>query len=216
LGNVAFWRDWDWKTTEREFQAALRANPSNPDAHHDQAWLLVALGRKAEALGSLQRAIALDPLSARTNMDAAWLLLQAGRFGEAAAQARRTLELNPEMKEAHSCLSRALLYAGDDRGALDVIRPEIEENELRAIAELPPAKAIRKLFEDAIQAKPTMDPYQRAWRLAWMGSPEEALAALEESFRTRSSMMPLVAVDPAFMSLQSEERFRKIVRDMGL
>jgi TolB-like protein len=37
LGNIAFWRDWDWKTAEREFQAALQRNPSNPDAHHDLA-----------------------------------------------------------------------------------------------------------------------------------------------------------------------------------
>ena len=118
--NIAFWHDWDWKTAERDFQSALRAHPSDPDAHHDYAWLLVALGRRSEGLASLQRAIALDPLSARINMDAGWLFLQAGRFREAAAQARRALELDPHMPEARACLSRALAYAGDDRAALDV------------------------------------------------------------------------------------------------
>src|SRR5262249_7635531 len=121
LGNIAFWRDWDWKTAEREFQTALRANPSDPDAHHDLAWLLAALGRRQEALAGLQRAPALDPLSSYINMDAAWLLLQAGRFRESAAQARRVLELDPEFKEARVCLSRALMYAGENPSATEEI-----------------------------------------------------------------------------------------------
>jgi DNA-binding winged helix-turn-helix (wHTH) protein/TolB-like protein/Flp pilus assembly protein TadD len=216
LGNVAFWRDWNWKTAEREFQAALRGNPSDPDAHHDFAWLLMALGRREEALASLQRAIALDPLAARIHMDSGWLLLQGGRYREAAAEARRALDLNPELKEARGCVYRALLYAGDYRGALEAIRGLASEEEMRAVAALPPAEAVRVLFRSSIRAKGTMDPYQRAWRLAWLGLREEALAEVEEAFRTRSSMMPLVAVDPAFASIRSEARFQKITRDMGL
>jgi hypothetical protein len=61
-----------------------------------------------------------------------------------------------------------------------------------------------------------MDPYQRAWRFAWLGSNDEALAELEAAFRTRSTMMPLVAVDPAFTSLHKEPRYRSVVRAMGL
>src|SRR5262249_21951779 len=119
MANIALWHDWDWKTGEREFQEALRLNPSDSDAHHDFAWLLLALGRRIEGLASLQRALALDPLSAHVNMDAGWLMLQAGRFPEAAAHARRTLQLAPELKEAYACISRALLFAGDERGALE-------------------------------------------------------------------------------------------------
>jgi TolB-like protein/Flp pilus assembly protein TadD len=216
LGNVAFWQDWDWKTAEREFQSALRRNPSDPDAHHDLAWLLVAVGRKPEALAALQRALALDPLSARTSMDAGWLLLQAGRFREAATQARRTLELDPGMHEARACLSRALLYAGDIGGALEAIRGVVSPDEMKAVAALDPAEAIRAVFRRGIAGNPAMDPYQRAWRLASIGSREETLSSIEEAFRTRSSMMPMVAVDPAFASFRGDARFQKIVRAMAL
>jgi DNA-binding winged helix-turn-helix (wHTH) protein/TolB-like protein/thioredoxin-like negative regulator of GroEL len=210
-GNIAFWRDWDWKTAEASYQAALRRRPGDPDAHHDYAWLLVARGRRAEGLASLQRAIALDPLSARVNIDAGWLYLQAGRFHEAAAQARRALELDPSMNEARACLSRALVYAGEPRAALEVLREE-SPGRIRSVDGLPPAEAIRTLWRSATPS----DPYQRAWRMTWVGERDQALAALESALEARSSMMPMVASDPAFAGLRDEPRFRAIVKRMGL
>ena len=213
LGNVAFWHDWDWQTAERELRTALRRNPSDPDAHHDLAWLYVSAGRRAEAMESLARALALDPLSARTNMDSAWLLLQAGRFRESAEQARRTLQVDPQMKEAYACLSRALLYAGDVAGALAAAQPELAEPDRARLAGLTPRDAIRKLMESRLSL--ISDPYQRALRLAWLGSRDAALEQLEAALRARSSMMPLVAVDPGFAALRNDPRFQKIVRDVG-
>jgi tetratricopeptide (TPR) repeat protein len=92
LGNIAFWHDWNWPAAQREFRETLRINPSNPDAHHDLAWLQVALGLRGNAMSSLETAIAIDPLSARTRMDSAWLLLQMGHFDRAGSEARRALE----------------------------------------------------------------------------------------------------------------------------
>jgi DNA-binding winged helix-turn-helix (wHTH) protein/TolB-like protein len=214
-GNIAFWHDWDWKTAERAFQSALRRNPSDADTHHDYAWLLVALGRKSEGLASLQRAISLDPLSARVNMDAGWLFLQAGRYREAAAQARRALELDPSMSEARACLSRALVYAGDDRAALEVIREEAGPERMRPLDGLPPPEAIRALWRNSVIENRVRDPYGRAWRLAWIGERGDALTQLETAFRERASMMPMVAADPAFAAIRDDSRFRKIAKEMG-
>lgn len=220
LGNVAFWQDWDWKTAERQFQASLRDNPSDPDAHHDIAWLYMALGRRKDGLASLERAIAMDPFSAYINMDAAWLLLQAGHFRESAAQARRTLEIDPRLLEAHACLSRALMYAGDDQGALEAMRALVprlvSEDEMRAVAGLAPAEAIRRLLRASIASGGSMDHYQRGWRLAWLGSRDQALAEVEAAFRERSPMMPMLETDPGFASIRDDARFRKVVHDLGL
>jgi len=120
------------------------------------------------------------------------------------------------MSEARACLSRALLYAGDDAAALQAIRPLISEERLRAVAGMLPEQAMRQLFRDSIRAKGTMDPYQRAWRLAWVGERAEALSEVEDAFRTRSLMMPLVAVDPGFANIRTDPRFLSIVRRLGL
>ena len=214
LGNVGFWHDWKWQEAEQEFQFALRRSPSNPDAHHDLAWLEVSEGRRSEALASLARALALDPLSARTNMDAAWLLLQAGRFRESAAQARRTLQVDPEMREAYGCLFRALLYAGDFPAARAALEPILSAEQRVSLAGLGPEAAIRRIMERTLDS--ISDSYQRALRLAWLGSRDRALSELEAAFKERSNMMPMMAVDPGFAGLKGEARFQKLVRDLGL
>lgn len=216
LGNVAFWHDWNWDAARREFREALRRNPSDPDAHHDMAWLQVALGQRADARVSIETALTIDPLSARTRMDSAWLLLQTGQFRDAAAAARRTLELDPAMKEAMACLSRAMLYAGDLRGAIDALSPILSKPLAAEIAALPPAEAMRRVVAWPLEQNILHDSYEQAWRLAWLGSSEHAIAALEDAFKSRNMMMPLIAVDPAFRSLREDGRFRKLVVELDL
>jgi DNA-binding winged helix-turn-helix (wHTH) protein/TolB-like protein/Tfp pilus assembly protein PilF len=215
LGNIAFWHDWNWPAAQHEFREALRINPSNPDAHHDRAWLDVALGLPSDATASLETAIAIDPLSARTRMDSAWLLLEMGQFDRAGSEARRALELDPAMNEARFCVSRALLYVGDVRSALEAVRPLMPQSLAAQIAALPSAAAVRRLIEFQVRDG-TLDPYQRAWRFAWLGSRAEALTALEEGLASRSPMMPLIVADPAFRGIRYHARFRAIARSMRL
>jgi DNA-binding winged helix-turn-helix (wHTH) protein/TolB-like protein/tetratricopeptide (TPR) repeat protein len=215
LGNIAFWHDWNWPAAEREFREALGINPSNPDAHHDLAWLQVALGMRANAMSSLETAIAIDPFSARTRMDSAWLLLQMGQYNRAGSEARRALGLDPGMNEARFCLSRALLYAGDVPSALEALKPLMPQALAAEFAAVPSTDAVRRLIEFQT-GDATTDPYQRAWRLAWLHLPTEALTALEEGLARRSMMMPLIAADPAFQAIRNEARFRAIAGAMRL
>ncbi len=117
LGNVLFYQDWNWSAAEREFQAAIDANPSFARAHHDQAFFLVAMGRREAALTALRRAMALDPLSVRVNIDAGWLLLQAHHFDDAIVQTKRALELEPGLREAEACQARARALLGQSAPA---------------------------------------------------------------------------------------------------
>jgi DNA-binding winged helix-turn-helix (wHTH) protein/TolB-like protein/tetratricopeptide (TPR) repeat protein len=215
LGNVAFWHDWNWPIAQREFREALRINPSNPDAHHDLAWLQTALGMRGDAVASLETAIAIDPLSSRTRMDSAWLFLQLGQFTRAASEGRRALELNPGLNEARFCISRALLYSGDVRSAVEALKPLMPKSLISETAAFSPGDAMRRLIEfQAGRAK--SDAYQRAWQIALLGSRPEAITALEQAFAERNPMMPLIAADPAFRTIREEPRFRSLVGRMGL
>jgi hypothetical protein len=148
-------------------------------------------------------------------MDSAWLFLQLGQFKRAASEGRRALELDPGLNEARFCISRALLYAGDVRAAVEALKPLMPQSLVSETAAFSPGDAMRRLIEFQT-ASAKSDSYQRAWQLAILGFRPEALTALELGFAERNPMMPLIKADPAFRIIREEPRFRSLVRRMGL
>ncbi len=217
LANVLFWRDWSWKDAQQHFTRAIEINPSFSAAHHDYAWLLLAMGRTEPALASLRRAIALDPLSARVNIDAGWMLLQAHRFEEAARQARRTLELEPDLPEAHACLSRAFLFQKDYHAAIDHLThamPQLKGE----LAGPDPEVVLQRFYRSKLQEAErvgNIDTYTMATRYAFLGEAAKALEALERAYDSHNPMMPLLQAEPAFASLHDQPRFRALVQKLG-
>lgn len=63
LAAVHYFFEWDWGKAEAGFKAALRRNPSYPEAHRLYARLLAAAGRRAESDAAMGRAERIDPLA---------------------------------------------------------------------------------------------------------------------------------------------------------
>ncbi len=177
LAVVLFWRDWKWSEAGREFARALEINPSFAQARHDYAFYLVAMGHAEAGVASLRESVALDPLSPRINVDAGWVLLQAHHFEEAVERARRALELQPGMKEAEACIARAEAYRGN-------ARPNMLAASIHTIA--------------------SSSPFERAESHAIAGRAAEALEALNEAYRQRDTMMPLIGTEPSFATLHGD------------
>ena len=72
-----------FEEAEREFQTALRMNPSYSYAHHWRGHLLAASGRLDEAVAAMERATQIDPMSLAALVVRAVFLGQAGRHKEA-------------------------------------------------------------------------------------------------------------------------------------
>jgi DNA-binding winged helix-turn-helix (wHTH) protein/TolB-like protein/tetratricopeptide (TPR) repeat protein len=186
MGTVLFWNEWNARESRRHFERALELNASLARAHHDYAFLLVETGAAEAGINELRTGIALDPLAPRVNLDAGWVFLQARRLDEAVRYAKRALELEPRLEEARLCIARAALYRGTSG-------PEAME-ELRR----------------------SPNPYYRAMGAAMTGRYGEALDALDQAMRARSSMMVMIGTEPAFDKLRGEARFRAMVRKVGM
>jgi len=128
LGSVRFRYRWDYGGAERDFQRALAVNPSYAPAHHDYAWLLVALGRMDEGIAEIREARRLEPLSPRAAGDIGWVLYRAGRADEAIAAMRSLLDLEPGSTTARDCLERALARRGRAAEALAVAREALRRD----------------------------------------------------------------------------------------
>jgi tetratricopeptide (TPR) repeat protein len=60
------------------------------------------------------------------------------------------------------------------------------------------------------------NPYAMAVYYASAGDKTRAMESLEQAVETRSLMMPLLKVDPAFTSLHGEAGFQKLVNKIGI
>jgi len=237
LGSIRFRYHWDYAGAERELRRALAANPSFAPAHHDYAWLLVALGRMDEGIAEIREAQRLEPLSLRASADLGWVLYRAGRPDEAIAAMRRLLDVEPGFTAARDCLERALARRGSDAESLAVAREGLrragaspaEIAALAAGAASDPAAARRRvaiwrLARLARLARPAspasggayLSPYAVAALEVDAGDPEAAVAALQRAVAARDPMVVMLATDPELASIRADRRVAALLRQLGL
>lgn len=221
-----FWYQWRFDEAEQEFGNALRINPSDPGAHHDRGWLLIARGHLDEGIAEMRLAQRLDPLSPRANTDVAWALIYAGRFDQAIQESRRIRTTFPEFTETHRCLEAAWLGRGDESAALASLREWAEATgrteDLALLDPSTPAESLRRFRRAHLVRLETrarvgyVDPFDFAHAFARLGEREKALSALEEALEVRSTGLVLMRVDPALASLRDDKRFAAVARKVGL
>jgi len=106
LGAVAGFYDYDWQEAERQFRLAMARDPGSPVVRAIYAvFYLLSLGRAAEAVQQMERALQEDPLNLNMRIFLALCLAGAGRDEDSATECRRILELNPAVAVAYGVLS---------------------------------------------------------------------------------------------------------------
>lgn len=218
---------WDWSRAEIEFKSALKLNPQYANAHHWYGDYLSIQGRHDEALVEAKRALELDPLNL---MIGTWVGLRyylAGRYDPAIEQSRNTVDLDPNFAAAHLILGESYVQDVKHKEGL---------NELRKAASLSgdsplymaqvgvslalggekkeALRVIRQLQQ--ISGKRYVSPYGIAQIYAALNDKEQTYKWLETAYRDRAVWMSYLAVDPVFGSIRSEERFRDLLRRVGL
>lgn len=226
LGTILFRFDWAWPEAEAQFKRAIELNPSYGRAHHDYAWLLVALERFDEAVIEIKRAQELDPLSPLANSDVGWVYLRARRYDDAINQIERTLELEPEFASAQACLERAYRLKGMNKEAVDsarksMIRSGATPQELSALENRDSEAAMTSVLlwrlrkaEKTARSRAT-SPYRFAAQHAELGDKDAAFEWLERAFNERDSELVSLKVDPAFDGVRSDPRYPSLLKRIG-
>ena len=114
----ALMRDFRFADAERHFQAALRIEPSNVNAHHVYGTMLAVTGRTDSAIAELRRATRLDPLAKSAGTMLAEALSDARRFREADSVSRGVLAVDPTFPLAIYSLGLAQVYEGQPDSAV--------------------------------------------------------------------------------------------------
>jgi TolB-like protein len=227
LGGVLLFYDWDFEAAEAAFRRAIELNPNYAQAPH---WLGISLysrARFAEASQAVERALALDPQSTYVKMNVGYLLYISRRYEQA-------LESYSEAIRADSnAIVRAL------RGPVYVQLGRFEEGiaDLEFVAEMlgernliPAAylgfayaragrrsdaeRVIRELQE--LSARRFVNPDYIAIVYMGLGENDEAIEWLYRATEARTDWPLFFSVDPVLDSLQSDSRYKELLRSIGL
>lgn len=226
LGWIDFYYEWNWTSSEANYQRALQLNPDDFSAHLGYAHLLSITSRHEQALQQVDRALATEPRSPIASTLKAQFFSNARRDGDAAEQLRSTLESHPTFWIA--LLHRARLYERDGRyeEALAAFSKAKESGgswtavALSGFTQAASGQrqaAERTLSEMRIAAERTyVPPYNFALVYQGLRDTDNALRWLERAYEDRDVRMVFLGVEPAWDSLREHPRFIGLLKRMNL
>jgi TolB-like protein/DNA-binding winged helix-turn-helix (wHTH) protein/Tfp pilus assembly protein PilF len=218
---------WDWTGAEAEFRRALQLDPQYANAYHWYGDYLSIRSRHGEALAEAKHALELDPLNL---MISTWVGLRyylAHDYSRAIDQNRNSVELDPNFAAAHLLLGKDYLGAGLHGEAVNELKKaaSLSGDSPLYTAQVAVALAVAGRNGDALRIaheletvsrKRYVSPYGLAQIYAASNKKEETFKWLQVAYEGHAVWMGYLAVDPIFDRYRSEERFKDLLRRVGL
>ena len=227
LGFVKLYYDRDWTGAETEFRKAIQTNPDYAPGYQWYSHLLMALGRKDEAVAQAKRAVEIDPLSIPGFLNLGWQY-QWARDADAAIDAmNRLLDMDPSYVQGHWNLGLALEQKGRYQEAVSAFQKAVELSGGAPVyvGSLGHALALAGRTAEAKQTLSALEkraaseyvpPFWLAIGYIGLGDKQKALDFLDVAFVEHSGGVVWLAVDPRMDPLRQERRFQDLLKRIGL
>jgi TolB-like protein/DNA-binding winged helix-turn-helix (wHTH) protein/Flp pilus assembly protein TadD len=216
--------EYDWRTSDAEFQRAEDLDPSYVVAHHWHAFMLSSRGRNDEAYAEIQKAHELDPRNPGETTAVAFVLYWARKYDACIDAANQALQLAPDYFFALSargeCEEQLARYDEALADYQHALRASPHNN--GGVGRLGHLYGVLGRTGEAraqladIAARTAKSSYVPVWQEALicvgLGERQRALDLLEQDqeFRTTGSLM--LRDDAIFDPLRSEPRFVAMVK----
>jgi TolB-like protein/DNA-binding winged helix-turn-helix (wHTH) protein len=224
MGASIFMRKWDWARADQEVARAIELDPRYAEAYHFRSKIYTAINRNQEAIKAEKKAQELDPFARPFAMSFAYLSVR--RCDDAISDARLKLVALPQDVFLHYMLFRAYHCKGAEMEAAEELEKLYLLNGNKTSA-----MSVRHAFEQggykAVVRWQVSDfkkkslthyvcPVGLAGLYAQLSDREQALSLLEQGYRLHSPPLLWIQNDPAFDFLHSDERYRSIIKRVGL
>ena len=214
---------WNFQEALREISRAIELDPKSAEAYEMKSRILQALNRHEESIQAYKTSDELNPANPWGLILALWL---ARRYDDALTNAQQRVVATPRDpilqlflamiyrgkgmdKESIQCLEKYYLYAEGPASA-DALHRAFERGGANAAVEW------QIKFVKARAAKHYVSPVELSLLYAQLGDREKTLSLLEQGYREHSPLLLWVQNDPAYDFLHSDERYRWVIRNMGL
>ncbi len=223
---------WKWDEAEAGYGRAIALNPDYAAAHLWYSWLLLVLGRNAEAVQEIERTLAIvqetDPrrmVAIHATRAGAYYL--ARQYQQAVQEAKKGLELNPSHFMLHYITGRAYALMDMNAKAIAQLKPKgIAAGEIPLLdAALGLAYAVdgqreqttKKLEALKALAKQRYVPATYFGMLyGGLGEIKKAMEWLEKAYEQRADGLIWLSVDPMLDAMRLLPQFRDLVSRIGL
>jgi tetratricopeptide (TPR) repeat protein len=207
---MAYARDGNWEQSEKGFRRAIDLDPSRSSSYGDFAmYLLLVVGRTAEALDQLRIAARTDPLSPEIRYFLAYALTSAGRYDEAAGNCEKLPE---DYRPKSECLGRASLGQGKTGEAIHILATVGNRGYLGYAY----ARAGRREEAEKVAADIAPNPFNQALVFAGLGDRDRTLDGLERMAVLGPVRIGRALTFPEFAFVRGDPRVRALRKKVGL
>jgi len=209
-------RQGRWEEARKTFEHAITLDPNRSTTYDDMSmWLLLVLGRNAEAVDRLRLARKADPLSDLIRLHLGFALIASGRYDEAATVCT---EVTSNDGTRNQCLARASLARGELTKAVAQMEtaPNLSDNpQARGLLGHIRAKAGRRAEVEEL-ANASKFPNERALLFAGLGDRERTIQALDAMKVLGAQRLGLSLNNPEFAFVREDPRVHTLRASVGL
>jgi eukaryotic-like serine/threonine-protein kinase len=212
-----------WADAEQSFRHALQLDPSDADARHDYAHLLLKMNRGRESAEECKRAVAVDPFNPDLIACLGWHDLWAGNYDQAIDSTRRALTFQTNHGWALMIMGWAYEQKGMFQEASAALRKSFPgalrtSSIAHVLARSGNRPAAEKLLGELLdQSKRNyVSSYDVGAVYAGLGDMGRALQFLDKAYEEHAGFMPYVSLDPRLKPLRRDPHFQDLLHRMGL
>jgi TolB-like protein/DNA-binding winged helix-turn-helix (wHTH) protein len=221
LGFNRWFYEWNPAAAEKELLRALQLEPTNVDARHWYASVLMTSGRWDDAEKQMRTALALDPKSPILRTNLGWLYYFRRQYPLAIQEMASVANDNPDFVTAHYKLWWVYSVTGDAPRAWNELRtlahlmftPENEKRLIEVYEQQGYAASLKAMvgFTGGFYQESLLDD-ARCMMIA--GDKPGAYEYLERALKNREGWMIFLETDPAFDPLRSDAEYSRLVREL--
>jgi TolB-like protein len=226
LCNIKMFYDWDWESAHKEYDLAIKLNPSYAIGQTFYASCLSAMGRHEEACAAIELARKFDPHSQIISVWEGLVLRLAGQYKAAASVCAHAVKTYPDFALGHWALGLALeqmdrreesLAAFEEADRLSREKPGMLSGLGHAQATCGKRNRSRQTLERllALSAKRYVPAYDIAMVYLGLGNNEEAVRFIEMACEERSAWFISLPHEPRAARLRSNPRFKRLMAKLG-
>jgi TolB-like protein/thioredoxin-like negative regulator of GroEL len=225
IAEIAFYHDWDWPTTEREFKRAIELDPNDANTRASYGIFLIAMGKSEEGLSEFKRVQALDPVSEFTNMIGAYMYYLSHRFDQAIEQANKAIELYPKSAGAHYWLGQSYEQNGNTKEAADtylktMMLANLSAEQLAAARQAVAIHGLHGYWQNELVRNRRSDhddsPCWRTLIYAHLGERERVIRQLQLGLDQHCDGLQFMRVEPIYDKFRADPRFEEMLKKMRL